>query len=103
MHIVVIGRLVGDEDSVVVESAIGHEYMKVHVQLKPYNPDSRPPAEVAGRILHPSAQGIEEDLLASLMCSLGMIPGSTTHAGPKMRSTSAASTDQGQTRREWND
>ncbi len=33
MHTVVIGR-VGDEDTVVVESAIGHEYVKVHVQLK---------------------------------------------------------------------
>ena len=33
-NIVIVGGIVGDEDAVVVESAVGHEHMKVHVQLQ---------------------------------------------------------------------
>jgi len=33
-NIVVIGRLVGNEDAVIVESAVGDEHMEVDVQLQ---------------------------------------------------------------------
>jgi hypothetical protein len=33
-NIVVIGRLVGDEDAIVIESAVGDEHVKVDVQLQ---------------------------------------------------------------------
>ena len=33
-NIVVIGRLVGDEDAVVIEPAVGDEHMEVDVQLQ---------------------------------------------------------------------
>ena len=38
MCVVVVCRVVGDEDTVVVEGAVENEHMEVHVQLRPASP-----------------------------------------------------------------